>query len=327
MAKTPITSFQQIAADWESVLSVSPVNSLFLSHQWQEVWWESFGDGRQMDGFYLTAPEGNGVAAIASLARVGDTVSFMGSQDTFDYNDFMIRPGYEQVFFQSLLDRLADKDYEELRLDSLIESSPTLELLPGIARKHGYTVEIEQEDVTSGVVLPETWEDYLGYLSKKDRHELRRKLRRLDANGEWRSYSVTAPGDVAGRLDEFLHLMRSSKTDKAEFMTPEREQFFHRITERMAELDLIRLYFLDLEGETVAASLCFDYGSSRLLYNSGYNPEFAYYSVGLLLNAMCLRDAIEEGFEYFDFLRGPEPYKQHLGGRQRNLFKMVVRRS
>jgi CelD/BcsL family acetyltransferase involved in cellulose biosynthesis len=327
VAKTPITSFQQIAADWESVLSVSPVNSLFLSPQWQEVWWESFGDGRQMDGFYLTAPEGNGVAAIASLARVGDTVSFMGSQDTFDYNDFMIRPGYEQVFFQSLLDRLADGDYGELRLDSLIESSPTLELLPGMARKHGYTVEIEQEDVTSGVVLPETWEDYLGYLSKKDRHELRRKLRRLDANGEWRSYSVTAPGEVAGRLGEFLQLMRSSKTDKAEFMTPEREQFFHRITERMAELDLIRLYFLDLKGETVAASLCFDYGSSRLLYNSGYNPEFAYYSVGLLLNAMCLRDAIEEGFEYFDFLRGPEPYKQHLGGRQRNLFKMVVRRS
>ena len=76
----------------------------------------------------------------------------------------------------------------------------------------------------------------------------------------------------------------------------------------------------------MATSLCFDYGSSRLLYNSGYNPEFSYYSVGLLLNALCLREAIEQGIGYFDFLRGPEAYKQHLGGQQRNLYQMVVKR-
>jgi CelD/BcsL family acetyltransferase involved in cellulose biosynthesis len=76
----------------------------------------------------------------------------------------------------------------------------------------------------------------------------------------------------------------------------------------------------------VATSLCFDYASSRLLYNSGYNPDFGYYSVGLLLNALCLRSAIDEGIGYFDFLRGSEPYKHHLGGRPRNLYQMVVRR-
>ena len=39
----------------------------------------------------------------------------------------------------------------------------------------------------------------------------------------------------------------------------------------------------------MATGLCFDYASSRLLYNSGYNLEFGYYSVGLLLNALCLK--------------------------------------
>jgi CelD/BcsL family acetyltransferase involved in cellulose biosynthesis len=42
---------------------------------------------------------------------------------------------------------------------------------------------------------------------------------------------------------------------------------------------------------------------------------------------MCLKDAIDRGMDYFDFLRGPEPYKAHLGGQQRSLFSMVVKRS
>ena len=322
MANTPITSFQEIETEWESVLRDSPEDTLFLSSQWQKVWWDTFGDDRTMCGF--TYPTSNGVAAIASLAKFGDTVSFMGSEDTFDYNDFLIRPGHEEGFYQTLLESMEEQDYRKLHLVSLRESSPTLELLPDMARKLGYTVEVEEEDVTSGIDLPGTWDEYLALLNKKDRHELRRKIRRMDSQTEWKWYSVTEPAEVKERLGEFITLMRQSRADKDEFMTPGRKQFFYNITQRMAEMGQLQLYFLDMDGSTVATSLCFDYGGSRLLYNSGYDPEYAYYSVGLILNAMCLKDAIEQGLTYFDFLRGPEPYKAHLGGQQRNLYQMVV---
>jgi CelD/BcsL family acetyltransferase involved in cellulose biosynthesis len=326
VANTPITSFHDIEAEWESVLRESPADTLFLTPQWQKVWWDTFGDGRTMVGF--SYPSQDGVAGIASLAKSGDTVSFVGSQDTFDYNDFPIKPGYEEGFYQSLLECMGERGCKMLRLDSLRDSSPTLEHLPAMARSQGYTVEIEQEDVTSGIDLPGTWDEYLGLLNKKDRHELRRKLRRMDDQTDWKWYSVTEPALVAERLGEFISLMRLSRSDKDEFMTPERERFFHNITQRMAELNRLNLYFLDMNGVTVATSLCFDYGGSRLLYNSGYDPEYGYYSVGLLLNAMCLKDAIDqEGLTYFDFLRGPEPYKAHLGGQQRSLYQMVVKKS
>ncbi len=330
MATTPITSFQDIQCEWESVLRESPADTLFLTPQWQKVWWDTFGGGRTMVGFSYPAPCGaasNGVAAIASLAKSGDTVSFVGSQDTFDYNDFLIKRGYEEGFYETLLQCLDEQDCRMLRLDSLIEGSTTLEHLPEMARSRGYTVEVEQEDVTSGVDLPGTWDEYLGLLNKKDRHELRRKLRRMDNQTDWKWYSISEPAQVAERLGEFISLMRLSRSDKDEFMTPERERFFHNITQRMAELDQLQLYFLDMDGATVATSLCFDYRGSRLLYNSGYNPEYGYYSVGLLLNAMCLKDAIDRGLTYFDFLRGPEPYKAHLGGQQRSLYQMVVKKS
>jgi CelD/BcsL family acetyltransferase involved in cellulose biosynthesis len=179
----------------------------------------------------------------------------------------------------------------------------------------------------SGIDLPGTWDEYQALLNKKDRHELRRKIRRMDSQTEWKWYSVTEPAEVKERLGEFITLMRQSRADKDEFMTPEREQFFYNISQRMAEMGQLQLYFLDMDGSTVATSLCFDYGGSRLLYNSGYDSEYAYYSIGLILNAMCLKDAIEQGLTYFDFLRGPEPYKAHLGGQQRNLYQMVVTKS
>ena len=325
MTNTPIVSFQEIENEWESVLRDSPENTLFLTSQWQKVWWDTFGEGHTMCGF--TYPEPNEISAIASLAKSGDTVSFIGSEDTFDYNDFLIRPGHEVGFYQTLLDCMEEQKFGMLRLVSLRETSPTLQILPDLARKHGYTVEVKEEDVTSGIGLPSTWDEYLSLLNKKDRHELRRKIRRMDSQTDWKWYSLSEPTDVNERLGEFIKLMRQSRADKDEFMTPERERFFYNITQRMSELGLLQLYFLHMDGVTVATSLCFDYGGSRLLYNSGYDPEYAYYSVGLLLNAMCLKDAIEQGLTYFDFLRGPEPYKAHLGGQQRNLYQMVVTKS
>lgn len=319
---TPLNSFDEIRSEWLDLLEECPVNTFYLMPQWQEIWWEAFRERREMAGFYLQRAEG--ITAIASLARQGDDLSFVGNTETFDYNDFMIRPGWEEDFFAALIGWLEQEDFKALELPSLIEDSPTLEYLPDLARQRGYSVEISEEDVTPGLKLPKSWEDYLAGLSKKNRHELRRKLRRLESTEDWRWYCVQGAEEVSARLEDFLALMRQSAPDKAAYMTGEREAFFRRITQRTAELDLLRLFFLEMDGQDVASSLCFDYNGARYLYNSGYNPDYAYYSVGLLLNALCLREAIEQGKTYFDFLRGPEPYKYHLGGLDRTIYYMVV---
>lgn len=325
MSATPLESFQEIQTEWEELLSLSPVNTLYLTPQWQQVWWETFGDGKKMAGFYVRSC-GN-MMAIASLARQGDAVTFMGGPETFDYNDFLVRPGFEAAFFTQLLQCMEEKSFHTLTLYSLAENSPTLTYLPERARQEGYRVEVTEEDVAPGLVLPSTWEEYLALLSKKDRHELRRKFRRLESTENWRWYCLDDEGQINDRLDDFLRLMRMSAKEKELYLTEQREHFFRRIAQLTSQMGLLKLFFLEMDGEPVATTLCFDYGSSRLLYNSGYNPEYGFYSVGLLLNALCLGNAIEQGKEYFDFLRGSEPYKYHLGGQNRILYQMVVERS
>ena len=318
-------SFQQFMSEWEDLLQESPVNSIYLTPQWQQVWWDFYGTDRELAGFYVD--ESGLLMAVASLSKQGDEVTFTGGPETFDYNDFLVRPGFESTFFPTLLKELRSDGVQTVTLCSLQEDSPTLKYLPDVAETHGFLVNVIEEDVAPGLSLPETWEAYLAQLSKKDRHELRRKFRRLEALDNWKWYYLESAVDIENGFDNFLRLMRMSAPEKEEYMTDERERFFRSMASKMALLGWVKLFFLEINGVSVAASLCFDYGLSRLLYNSGYDPEMSFYSVGLLMNAICLKDAIEQGEVYFDFLRGSEPYKYHLGGENHTLYQMVVTKS
>ena len=143
---TPLTSFDQIRSQWQALLERSAVNNLYVTPVWQELWWGDFQDGRSLAGFYLTDADGE-VSAIASLSRAESQFSLVGNSDTFDYNDFIVAAGEEAVFYPTLLDTISANGAQRLDLFSISEDSPTLELLPALARDRGFSVEVAEEDV------------------------------------------------------------------------------------------------------------------------------------------------------------------------------------
>ena len=50
---TSFKSIGEIETQWQRLLSVSPVSTLFLTPEWQEVWWDTFRSGKGMAGLYL----------------------------------------------------------------------------------------------------------------------------------------------------------------------------------------------------------------------------------------------------------------------------------
>ena len=122
----------------------------------------------------------------------------------------------------------------------------------------------------------------------------------------------------------FLDLFRSNRQDKAAFMTEQKASFFQALAEAAAEENMLRLCLLYFEGRPVSAAMCFDYGSSAFLYNSGYNARFSELNVGLLCKVLSIRDSIERGRRSYDFLKGDEIYKQRLGGRPVRLYRCTV---
>ncbi|MCH8346805.1 MAG: GNAT family N-acetyltransferase [Chloroflexi bacterium] len=320
---TPHT-FLTLEKEWEELLSSATVNSLFLTPYWQRIWWEAFG-GEDQPLLLAFQDQGEPVG-IAPMMRQDGVLSFLGEPDLFDYHDFIVPQGRETAFYRCLTEYLTSEEWRTVRLDSLPEESPTLTHLPDLARAQGWTCLVEQEDVAPGLYLPGDWDSYVSGLSKKDRHELRRKLRRLGGVEGVSHHVCSDPEAIQGCLDDFLGLMGQSKEEKRDFLTPERQAFFRSITEDLAARGMLRLYFTAINGNQVAATLCFDYHDQRLLYNSGFDPEYASLSVGLLLNARSLEDAIDGRMRYFDFLRGDEPYKYHLGGLDRRIYRMVITR-
>ena len=122
----------------------------------------------------------------------------------------------------------------------------------------------------------------MAILSSKQRHEVRRKLRRLweAENVEYRCIEVDR--EVEEYLDVFLKLFALGKDEKASFMHPKMESFFRSLSKAMAEIGLLRIGLLQVKRAPAAMTMGFDYDDSHYLYNSAYDPQFGYLSVGLL---------------------------------------------
>jgi len=274
--------------------------------------------------YLSTLKENETVIGIAPLLVNEETASFIGSADICDYLDFIITPGREPDFFNVLLDNLKLKGINKLDLGPLRPDSTVLTHLVNIARNRGYEVLCHTEDVSLELDLPPTWEEYLAKLNKKQRHEVRRKLRRLSEVGNVEHRFIEVGGEIEDYFDIFLKLFALSRDEKASFMNPRIESFFRSLAKAMAEIGLLRLGILQLDKVPVAMTMGFDYNDSHYLYNSAYDPQFNYLSVGLLCKVLCIQESIKKGSKKWDFLKGEEPYKYQLGGQEVPIYRCQI---
>jgi CelD/BcsL family acetyltransferase involved in cellulose biosynthesis len=307
-------SFDSLATYWAKPTHSLPWNIIFVLPAWLEVWWQAFGTGAELN--LAAVREGGEIIGLAPLKVEGKTASFVGSADVCDYLDFIIAPGQEADFFNVLLDDLKGQGINRLDLRPVRPDSMVLTNLVDIIKKRGGEVLCQPEDVSFEVDLPVTWEDYLESLTTKQRHEVRRKLRRLLEVGKIDYRCFKAGEGLNDFMSTFLKLFTLSREDKADFMTPQMESFFRSLAEAMAGIGLLSTGVLELDTRPVAMILGFDYNDCMYLYNSAFDPQYQALSVGLLSKVLCIKASIEEGKKRFDFLKGDETYKHHLGGRE-----------
>jgi CelD/BcsL family acetyltransferase involved in cellulose biosynthesis len=295
---------------------------LFVLPHWLRAWWDLFGRGSQQ---YICVVKMKGEPmGIAPLLVVGRTARIIGDRDLCDYGDFIISPGRERPFFRMLFAHLRREGITRLEAGLVREFSP----LRTVVHEESGAFSCETSSVAKEPVyrlkLPERWEGFLALLSRKHRHELRRKLRRLDDAGRYRVRFIEGGDELYEALNTFIHLFRMNQRKKAVFMDEQREAFFRVLASHMADAGFLRLVLLEIEGSPAASVMCFEYDSVLYLYNSGYDRRFARLSAGLLCKVFSIRDSIQRGIACFDFLKGDEVYKRQLGGTAEQLFDTRV---
>ena len=320
-----LETFVSLDAKWQELLTNSANNHIFFTAQWLKAWWQVFGSNYEL--ILLSIYHDSRLVGIAPLKRKDKTLSFVGSSDVCDYMDFIALKGREEYVFIRLMDYLEQLEWNRFELDSVLPGSPTLKSLVPLVRQRGYQIEINQKNVSPQLFLPSSWENYLALLGAKDRHEIRRKLRRLEQGNTVNYVTTTEPEQMPQALESFFKLFQLSNTEKANFMTAQKRAFFTTMVSSLAEKNNIRLSFLEVDGVRAAAALCFDYNRDRYLYNSAYDPAYSSLSVSLLLEVFDIQDAIKNGKTRFDFLSGNEPYKYDLGGQDVPISQCVILRS
>jgi len=296
--------------------------SLFSTPFWMRVWSNSFGCNQRLH--IVSVYKGETLLGIAPMMLSDDTVSLIGSSEVCDYLDFIVTPDKETDFFEGLINYLKEIRVKHMALMCLREDSIAISELVPFARRKGFQISLAADDVTYEMSLPASWEQFLDLLNRKQRHEIRRKIRRLEEAGNIRLRVIECPVSACESFPDFLELFRLNRIDKAAFMTDTKAGFFRKIAVAAAEEQMLRLCFLDFEERPVSAVLCFNYGSTVFLYNSGYDSRFRNLNVGLVCKLFSIRDSIERGSLNYDFLKGNEIYKQHLGGHPVRLYRCKI---
>lgn len=251
--------------------------------------------------------------ALAALTIGHGRLEFVGHRDLVDYRSPL--GGGAADLFREVVDSVPPGT--RILFDSLPEEAvePIGSGLGELGLDHVVTVH-----TTAAVLsLPDSFDDYLTSIGKKERHELRRKRRRFEASGGSLDLQrATTDGEAFRR---FVDLHRRSDGEKGSFMTDRMERFFAALYALPGwEIDSL----VTEAGEVTAAAFGYVDESGYYLYNSAFSPDLRHLSPGQVMLGALIERAIGERRRFFDFLKGEEPYKYRLGATERPLYEILA---
>ncbi|MBZ0301219.1 MAG: GNAT family N-acetyltransferase [Anaerolineae bacterium] len=322
--------FDELRDEWDDLVFRSTGNRIFSTWEWQSTWWDAYHPGEL---WVITCRDEQGLLIGLAPWFIGTNVeqqrfvSTIGCKEVTDYLDLIVDQAHVEPVLEQIAAYVADHraQFDVIELCNIPEHSVSHEVFPKFLEEHGFTVTLEHEDVCPVVELPGDWTEYLNMLDKKQRHELRRKLRRAQGQNSSVEWYIVGPEDnLADEMQHFLDMMAASDSHKAEFLEDSQNAtFFKQIAPVMDQKGWLQLCFLKVNGERAAAYLNFDYNHQILVYNSGLRPnEYGHLSAGIVLLAHNIQHAIQTGHTAFDFLQGDEAYKYHMGGQDVHVFNL-----
>ncbi len=318
------TELATLAEDWNKLLAESVTHIPFLRYEYLSAWWETRGGGEwpESELAVVTAHQDGCLVGIAPLFSARNLESqaallLLGSIEISDYLDILVRPGDLSGFVGGMLEflaRPATPAWQLLDWHNLPEASPTLPALQAEAEKRGWAFRQERTYHVPSIPLTGDFETYLAGIDKKQRHEIRRKMRRAEESGHAvRWYTVKDESSLEAEVQAFLELM-AEDPQKAAFLTPAMRKQMHLACRAAFKFGWLQLAFLEVDGQKAAGYLDFDYLNRIWVYNSGISRRFLDLSAGWVLLGHLLQWANENKRSEFDFMRGNEEYKYRFGG-------------
>jgi CelD/BcsL family acetyltransferase involved in cellulose biosynthesis len=354
-------------ATWDALAARTPWATPFSSWAFHRAWWDAYGANAHEETLVLVpagaAPDADPIAIVPLMHRheveptdaltqttmrhgtaieltpvpPTATAVLFGASYHADYATILAAPADLPAVAEAIVAYMAEpstrRPWDVVDLRRLRCGDPAADALASAfgAREiaEGWTLNVDREDVCPVLTLPAgtDHEAYLATLGKKQRHEIRRKIRRAAALGEVRFDDVPHP---LLEVDAFIDLHQKKWGARGLFPdTPGGAQsrvLFHRLFELHGDDGPFRLAFLTVGGRRIAAGIHFETADGYLYYNAGVDPEAHDLSPGVLMIHALIARALAAGVRRVDFLRGNEPYKYEWGAVDEPIQRLLVRR-
>lgn len=296
---------ERVASTWQRLQQQAATASPFQSWEWASLWWKYLGKGKRAQIVCLQEGEDTvGIAPLyAQMTPTGEVYRWIGTGIS-DRLGILALPSCERAVAEAVVEWLSTRPRVDLQ--QLPEGSYALRA----AQAAGWEAMVQE--TCPFVVLPETWETYWESLSKKMRFNLGYAQRQLQRSWNHWQIHLAHSAEIEGAMHALfdLHTRRWRKRAMPGGFFRKTVRQFHLEWARQAwQNGWLRLYVLQLEHRIGAVMYVFHWGRRAYYYLSGFEPRLARYSLGTVLTAHAIRQAIEEGCVLFDFLRGDEPYK------------------
>jgi CelD/BcsL family acetyltransferase involved in cellulose biosynthesis len=330
VSATPLAGVS--AAEWERLLAANPTVSAFSNRAVHAAWWSAHSDTAQDVSLAARDAASNELLGYLPLMKRPDGVIYSGATFHIDYATVLleqISPGTGDDVAAALADALVRTNAPLNLLRLRNEDAAHARMISAITR----AAEANNRTATFGVEEPApfidlvgitTFDEHLERLDKKERHEIRRKLRRAEAAG----VQISASTDLVTDLPEFIWLHRARWGESGLFTATEKgtsEERFMREIFSSAPAGMITLLLArNEEFGTFAAGLFLRDANALRYWNAGGDIAARALSPGVLLFAHGLTMAISEKLPRLDFLRGNEAYKYECGAVDAQVMQLQV---
>jgi len=280
-------------------------DNVFATWEWASIWWRHFGRGRQL--LVTLCRDRNGrLSALLPLyvsRRWPLRVARFLGHGPADQLGPLCRQEHRTSTAIALRRTLADVGCQVFLGDTLHAGERWSQRLGA--------------DVYSNASNPvlrlewSSWDDYLDSRTANFRSQVRRRERALGKLGL--RYRLCEQRNRLDRdLDVFFRLHRGRWGDETSNVA--RTEAFHREFAACAfERGWLRLWFLEVGGEPVAAWYGLRWTGIDWYYQAGRNRLWDRFGVGFVLLSHSIREAIRDGMHEYRFGRGDEHYKSRFG--------------
>jgi len=296
--------FQQYEKPWEQLYQACAQHQATARHGLVSAFWQAFLPDRPVEILALAEREtGDWVAAFPlgwhKLMRLMPHAKSFSNPWSLGFVGLLSSRWDSRQLQPHLQAALAAVGQPMLTWDFVSDENPVAQrLLTSDLLPHA-SIECVDLFPVGKTILTATWDEFISDWSKKRRRFIRRASEQLREHGDYRMVPLHAGSLAEAQAAWETCLQIESRGWKGQDgsdigSNPPARQYYDEVLRQLHPTGELRFYVLELNGQAIAYDFGYLHQRVATSLKVSYDPDFAPYSPGHVLNSLVIQDLIQQ---------------------------------